>query len=130
MNAISNPSPTTFEAFWQLGYQHLLPIIPPTADIRPTSSLYGRVGTSQDSRGKAVGVRGMDGLWSGFDWRNYTADLNDLKRWTAMAAGVGIRTGQGLILIDADTLDKQHAGIILQTITNRLGVLPCRIESP
>lgn len=120
-------TPTTFDAFWRLGYTRLVPIIPPDARISERSSLYSRVGTDQDSRGKAVGVKGADGKWFGFDWLPHEADAKDIARWQAMGAGIGIKTGQGLILIDADTPDKAHAALIQQTIATRLGILPTRI---
>lgn len=120
-------APNSFDAFWRLGYTRLVPIIPHDADISERSSLYARVGTHQDSRGKAVGVKGQDGKWFGFDWLPHEADERDLKRWQAMQAGIGVKTGQGLILIDADTLDKLHAGWIQKLITQKIGVLPTRI---
>lgn len=120
-------NPTTFAAFHALGYTRLVPIIPPTAEISDRSSLYARVGTDQDSRGKAVGVRGQDGKWFGFDWLPHESDERDCQRWQAMGAGIGIKTGQGLILIDADTPIKEHAALIQQTVVKRLGVLPTRI---
>lgn len=119
-------APTTFKEFSQLGYR-LVPIIPPDAPISATSSLYTRVGTSSDSRGKAVGVKGRDGLWSGFDWIPHEADGRDLDRWTAMRAGVGIRTGQGLIAIDADTLVLEHAQTIRVIVEKFVGVTSARI---
>ncbi len=119
-------SPSTFADFFALGYRRLVPIVPHDAAISEKSSLALRVGTDQDSRGKAVGVKGAAG-WYGFDWVPYEADEHDLKRWQAMDAGIGIKTGQGLILIDADTPDKEHAALIQQTVVNRLGVLPTRI---
>lgn len=120
-------SPATFDAFYKLGYTRLVPIIPHDAPISDRSSLYARVGTDQDSRGKAVGVKGQDGKWFGFDWLPHESDERDCARWQAMGAGIGIKTGQGLILIDADTPIKEHAALIQQTIVKRLGVLPTRI---
>ena len=61
--------PLTFEAMYRLGYTRLVPIIPPDSLISPKSSLALRVGTDQDSRGKAVGIRGQDGNWFGFSKR-------------------------------------------------------------
>ncbi|HEV2155430.1 AAA family ATPase [Bradyrhizobium sp.] len=117
----------TFEAFWRLGYTRLVPIIPHDADISERSSLYARVGTHQDSRGKAVGVKGQDGKWFGFDWLPHEADEKDCRRWQSMGAGIGIKCGQGIVLIDADTPDKQHAAIIQQAVIKHIGVLPTRI---
>jgi hypothetical protein len=118
--------PTTFADFYALGYVRLVPIVPHDATISEKSSLALRVGTDQDSRGKAVGVKGANG-WYGFDWLPHESDARDLQRWQAMGAGIGIKTGQGLILIDADTLNQQHATLIQSTIVARLGILPTRI---
>jgi len=127
MNAPSKITPATFEAFWRLGYRRLVPVIPPTAPVSERSSLFKRVGTDQDSRGKAVGIKGLDGRWFGFDWLPHESDERDCARWQAMGAGVGIKTGQGLLAIDADTLSLQHASLIQMTAVKHFGVLPTRI---
>nr|WP_160115835.1 AAA family ATPase [Bosea lathyri] len=44
-----------------------------------------------------------------------------------MQAGVGVKTGQGLVLIDADTKNEAHARIIKDEIERRFGSLPVRI---
>lgn len=124
-------APTACLAFAEcarLGYgPRLVPIIPPDAPISERSSLFKRVGTKQDGRGKTPGVRGRDGKWSGFDWLPYEATADDLVRWEAMGAGVGIKTGDGLVLIDADTLNEAHAAIIAEAVEKHFGQLPMRI---
>jgi hypothetical protein len=112
-----------FEVFSGLGYARLVPIIPPKAELSPNSSLAKR----KDARGKAVGVKGRDNLWRGLDWVNYDADAADLQRWHAMGAGVGIKTGDGLLAIDADTLNHDHARTIRDIVEERFGRLPVRI---
>lgn len=116
-----------FDRLWALGYERLVPIIPPTASISERSSLFSRVGTPQDGRGKTPGVQGRDGNWFGFDWVPHEADAHDLSRWAAMGAGTGIKAGRGLIAIDADTLNAAFAEIIRDTITAQLGQLPVRV---
>lgn len=118
---------STFDRFWAFGYERLVPIIPPSAEISTHSTLYKRVGTKQDGRGKTPGTKGRDGKWSSFDWAQYEADRDDLRRWHGMNAGVGIKTGNGLVAIDADTLDKDHAKTILDEIDAKFGRLPVRI---
>lgn len=118
---------STFDRFWAFGYERLVPVIPPDAPISTHSTLHKRVGTKQDGRGKTPGTKGRDGKWSGFDWLPYEADRDDLRRWHGMGAGVGIKTGNGLVAIDADTLDKGHAKTILDEIEARFGRLPIRI---
>ena len=112
-----------FETFTANGYRRLVPVIPPTAELSPNSSLAKR----KDARGKAVGVKGRDGLWRGLDWIHHEADADDLDRWHRMGAGVGIKTGEGLLAIDADTLDAGHARTIRDIIEEQFGRLPVRI---
>ncbi|MGO3928150.1 AAA family ATPase [Rhodopseudomonas pseudopalustris] len=119
--------PQAFADYVALGYKRLVPIIPPNAPISETSSLFKRIGTPQDRRGKAVGVRGTNG-WYGYDWLNQPdPDAADLDRWQRMGAGIGIMTGQQTFAIDADTLDQTSAGKILIAVMEHFGVLPVRI---
>lgn len=122
-----------FRRFWDLGFHTLVPIIPPDAPISERSTLFKRIGTKQDGRGKTPGTRGRDGLWSSFPWADYVADELDLARWSDMGAGVGIRTGKAvdstdtLIGIDADTLNPELAVVIRDAIEARFGRLPVRV---
>lgn len=116
-----------FDRFWGLGFKRLVPIIPPDARISEKSTLYRRVDTKQDGRGKTPGTRSLSGTWSSFDWTPYEADERDLQRWHGMGAGTGIKTGNGLIAIDADTLNADRAKIIRDTIEQKLGRLPIRV---
>ena len=118
---------SAFARFWALGYKRLLPIIPPGAEISERSSLFKRVNTRQDGRGKTPGTRGRDGKWSSFDWAPYEPDDTDLTRWHAMGAGTGIKTGAGLIAVDADTLDAEHAKTIRDIVERFCGRLPVRV---
>ncbi len=101
-----------FLRFQALGYKRLVPVIPPDAEISETSSLHRQIGKATDPRGKAVGIKGRNGKWYGFDWLPYEHDDNDLARWHTMGAGVGVKTGDGLVMIDADTQNVEHAKII------------------
>jgi hypothetical protein len=130
VNAIApaQPAPATpnpFAALWALGYRRLCPVIPPEAPISPSSGLYKRIGTSSDGRGKMPGLKNPDGTWSGFrDWQSHPTIESDCRRWSKMGAGVGIRTGDGLVAIDADTLNRQFARLIAEKIEELFGVLP------
>jgi hypothetical protein len=120
-----------FLKFYALGYTRLVPIVPPTAEISARSSLSKRIGTSQDPRGKAPGIRGQDGKWFGFDWLPYEADERDINRWNDMGAGIGIKTGQGIAGIDADTTNVEWAVIVRDTVEKHFGRLPTRVgQSP
>ena len=43
------------------------------------------------------------------------------------APGTGIKTGDGLLAIDADTLNADHARVIRDIVEDRFGRLPVRI---
>lgn len=108
----------------QLGYNRLVPIVPPNAPLSENSTLFKRIqklGPEADARGKVPGVKGSAG-WYGVD---LTKDMDvEISRWHDMGAGVGIKTGRGLVAIDADTLNKDHARIIKQTIERIVGLCP------
>jgi hypothetical protein len=128
MSAPAQQPVNPFAELWRLGYRRLVPIVPIGAPISERSSLAKR----PESVGKAVGIRGGDGLWRGFDWTNYEATEADVERWFDMGAGVGIKTGEqpdgtSLIGIDADTLDDRSAAIVAGDIRKRFGVVPSRI---
>lgn len=121
--------PNHFQRFHALGFTRLVPIIPPGVDISANSTLFKRVGTKQDGRGKTPGLKGQDGRWYGFDWVPYECDEHDLARWNSMGAGVGIKTGDmgdgtSLIAIDADT--KDHAEAVRDAVLALLGDLAVR----
>lgn len=115
-----------FLHFRALGYRRLVPIIPPDAELSPKSTI------KPGARGKAVGIRGQDGLWRGFDWIRHETTEEDCRAWHAMGAGVGIKCGgQGdgtwLVAIDADTLDERIAAVVSGHVRQRFGIVPMRI---
>lgn len=121
---MSEITTNVFRQYEALGYGlRLLPVIPPNAPISPTSSLAKR----KDARGKAVGVKGRDGNWHGLDWIPYTPDEHDLDRWHAMGAGLGIKTGDGLVAIDADTTNEEWARTIRDEVRAIIGHTPIRV---
>jgi len=119
-----------FRRLWTLGYRRLCPITPPGCPVSERSSLHKRLQHGDDARGKAPGVRWPDGNWSGFDWLAHDTSESDLDRWAAMGAGVGIKTGLGVALIDADTLNPEHAAAIETALEQRFGKLPLRVGQP
>jgi hypothetical protein len=116
-----------FAKLWALGYQRLVPITPPNCTVSERSSLFRRIKHGDDARGKAPGMRWSGGSWSGMDWIRLTCTEADLAKWHSWGAGVGIRTGDGLALIDADTLHEDRAKIILEAVQKHFGTLPVRI---
>ena len=121
-----------FLTLWAMGYRHLVPIIPPGAPLSERSNLFKRLAAGRDARGKTPGVRWPDGTWSGYDWLAGDGDETDLRRWSGMGAGVGVKTGvDGVVVVDADTLDVGLADVIRAAVERRFGPLPTRIgQSP
>lgn len=123
---MTDERPNHFRRLWDLGYHRLTPIVPPGAPLSERSSLFKRLNAknADDARGKVPGVKWSDGTWSGFDFVTHESNEADLDRWHNMGAGVGIKTGDGLGLIDADTWHEDRALIIRDIIKNGLGFLP------
>lgn len=116
-----------FRKYYDLGYEYLVPIVPPDAPLSPRSSLAKRSAAGKDARGKAVGVRGEDGLWHGFDWfRAPPADLDAVERWASMGAGCGIRTGYGIVALDIDALSPSISDTAKALALEILGPAPLR----
>jgi len=113
-----------FRRIYDLGYHRLVPIIPPGAPLSENSTLFRRIqkiGAAGDARGKAPGLRGSNG-WYGMD---LTKEHEvEFERWHDMGAGVGVKTGRGLVAIDADTLNKEHARAIKQAVEKFVGKCP------
>lgn len=131
-SALLDQSQNRFRKLWEAGYRSLVSICPPDATISERSTLFKRVGSHQDPRGKAPGRRWSDGTWSSFDWRSYQCVEEDLDRWFRMGAGIGIKTGQQadgtwLVGIDADTLNERHAAIISGKVRSAFGLVPTRV---
>lgn len=116
-----------FEKLWTLGYHRLVPIIPPGAPISAKSTLFKRLQKGDDARGKMPGVKWPDGTWSGFDFVRHESEPHDLAKWAGMGAGVGIKTGSGLVLVDADTINPEWADTIKRAIEDAGFILPIRI---
>lgn len=116
------PSVSSFAAFQRLGYQRIVPIVPPDAELSPTSSLSRRPG----SRGKAVGRPGPNG-WCGYNWHKIDLSSRELDECQMAGAGVGIRTGEGLIAIDIDSLSETWARRVVLQAHTTLGPAPRRI---
>lgn len=113
-----------FSSFASLGYERLVPIVPPGAEVSEKSLLAKRPG----SLGKAVGVKGGDGSWHGIDWVHMSGpNKSQLAEWAKMGAGVGIRTGVGIVALDIDSLDPAISRRAEALALEMLGPAPCRI---
>jgi hypothetical protein len=117
------PAINPFVRLWDMGYRRLVPIVPPLAELSPTSSMAKRPAC----RGKAVGICGPSGKFYGFNWHQHETTEDDLARWYAMGAGVGCKTGQGLVAIDVDTLDRDLSALAYAAALEILGHAPRRV---
>jgi hypothetical protein len=116
-----------FNALYAAGYRNLVPVIPPDAPLHPKSLYAKLLAKGSDPRGKAPGIKTPDG-WAGLkNWHSRETSQTDLLNWHAMGASTGIRTGAGLILIDADTTNLDFARIIRNKVEQHFGITPCRI---
>ena len=116
-----------FRRLWDLGYRRLAPITPPGCGVSTKSSFHRRIQAGDDARGKAPGVRWPDGTWSGFDFVAHESTEADLDKWHAMGAGVGVKTGRGLVFVDCDTSQIEHARIVKDIAERIFGPLIPRI---
>ncbi len=110
-----------FRTFWDLGYERLVPVVPPGAELHPKSTIAARLRAGEDARGKVPGIRGEDDLWRGMRFVAIEAQEEDLGRWAAMGASVGVKTGQGLIAVDIDTTNRPAAEAIFKLAEQHLG---------
>jgi hypothetical protein len=116
-----------FSFMFARGYHRLCPVIPPGAEIDPTSRIASRINGPADPRGKAPGIRQPTGLWNGIRFTTMPeATEEDLKRWFRMGANVGVRTGRGLVAIDIDVTNRELAVILTQLTWDLLGHAPVR----
>lgn len=112
-------APNPFILLRGAGYS-VVPITPPDAKLSDRSRI------APASRGKAVGVKGADGDWHGYDWLPYEAGELDCRRWHAMGAGVGVKTALAPA-VDIDVTDASLAPMIITAIQKSLGTTVVRV---
>lgn len=122
---IDNINP--FKAFWERGFERLCPITPPNAELDPRGAMARRIAKNPnaDARGKAPGVPGQNG-WIGFDFVAHESDPSDLGAWARAGAGVGVKTGRGVIAVDVDVTNARIADATVALAERMLGPAPIR----
>ncbi len=111
----------TPRSLYEAGYHDLIPVLPPAAKLSPGSRI------SPTNCGKAPGRKGADGFWTGFgNWRKHETTLEDVQRWDADGANIGLRAARfpGL---DIDSLDPEIADQVEQLALAILGPAPVRV---
>lgn len=108
------------EALYDAGFTDLVSVIPPGAQLAPSSSI------NQSQTGKCPGRRLPNGLWAGYDWRNAQATVDDVRRWVIDGANIGMRADR-FPGVDIDCTDARLARMIEECATQALGPAPRRI---
>ncbi len=108
------------EQMFEAGLSDLIPVIPPGASMAPSSKV------SPSSVGKIPGRRLDNGLWVSGNWRTWTATLEDVKRWRAWGANVGLRADR-FPGVDIDCADETLAQMIEGIALAQLGPAPLRV---
>jgi len=117
----TTPTP---RSLFEAGYRDLISVLPPAARLSPHSRI------SPANCGKAPGRKAADGFWTGFgNWRQHQTTLEDVQRWEADGANVGLRAARfpGL---DIDSLDPAVADTVELLALDTLGPAPVRIGRP
>ncbi len=104
-----------FRYAWSKGYERLLPVFPPDAEISETSNL------SAAARGKSPGTRLSDGTWVGRNMHTTEAREEDLDEWNDWGAGVGLRGDNTLFFVDIDHMDPAKSARLQALAEKHLG---------
>lgn len=115
-----------FRHFWNLGWRRLLPLYPADAQIENAHDL--SEATLNQRLGKAPAQRLGNGQWVNLKgWSSYRATEQDIERWHAWGANVGMVLDDDWFVFDIDIQDAQWADEAERIITGHLGEAPCRI---
>lgn len=110
----------TARKLYQAGYKNLVPVVPPDADLSPTTSL------SPEARGKVPGKPRRDGLWVGYPWtKQEMPSESDIQEWESWGANIGLHAKMYPAL-DVDVDHPQLARFVVQEAIKRLGSAPIR----
>lgn len=125
------PPINEFERYVALGYRRLTPVMPPGVDLEPWCASYKKLHSTrkpEDGRGKVPGELQPSGRWSNkTDWGMRDPKPVEIARWKRWGANLGIVTIDGLVGIDADTMNLEHARLIKAEIEATVGRTPIRI---
>jgi P4 family phage/plasmid primase-like protien len=108
------------ERLYEAGFTDLISVIPPGAQLMPSSKI------SQTLVGKIPGRRHASGLWAGYNWRVADATIDDVRKWVFDGANVGLRATK-FPAVDIDCSDANLAGIIEDAVRGQLGPAACRV---
>jgi putative DNA primase/helicase len=102
------------------GYNSLISVSPPAAQLTPTSRI------PAPALGKAPARLLPNGLYAGYDWTAYTATPQDVDRWYTEGSNIGLRADR-FPALDIDCLDDRLAERIQRLALTELGSAPIRV---
>jgi P4 family phage/plasmid primase-like protien len=108
------------EALYENGFHDLVSVIPPGAQLVPSSKI------SQTQLGKIPGRKQGNGLWAGYNWRKHDATIDEVRQWSIDSANIGLRADR-FPGVDIDTADPILAQLIEEQALMTLGPAPVRI---
>lgn len=108
------------EILYDRGYRDLVSVIPPGAQLTPSSKI------ATASIGKAPGRRLGTGLWAGYDWRKSQPTIEDVRNWGIQGASLGLRADR-FPGVDIDCTDAGLCKIIEDFAIRKLGPAPKRV---
>lgn len=108
------------ELLFAAGVTDLVSIIPPGAQLVPTSTIPAA------HVGKVPGRITQSGLWAGYNWRVHTPTLGDVHEWCMHGANVGVRSDR-FPALDIDCTDAELAATLEGAALRLLGAAPVRV---
>lgn len=110
----------SFRKLYEAGFRELVSVIPPNAELSPTSKI------AAEQAGKAPGRQNFQGTWGGYDWRSYAPTPADMERWDRSRANIGLKAGK-YPAVDIDVVNEKLAKVIGDMALKALGHAPTRI---
>lgn len=95
-------------------------VIPPGAQLTPSSTI------NNSMLGKVPGKRLANGMWAGYDWRHSVTTDEDVRRWRADGANLGLRA-DAYPGLDIDCTDPALSRMIAAAAVSYLGPAPVRV---
>lgn len=111
------------EALFEQGFTELVSVIPPGAQLLPSSKI------NPSLIGKIPGRRTANGLWAGYDWRKFTPSKEVVHQWCLDGANFGLRADR-FPAVDIDCTDERLVKIIMDAAFAKLGHAPVRTGRP
>lgn len=108
------------ESLFERGFTDLVSVIPPGAQLTPTSKI------DPSQLGKVPGRKLPNGLFAGYDWRRHEPTIDDVRKWAVDGANIGLRSDL-FPGVDIDCTDEGLAQIIEDAALAKLGPAPLRV---